>query len=135
MLKPNRGEPASPIPALIVLYSLMLAYGVTASIAGVTSWTAVSGPDWTLAWSLLVAVTSAGALVGVLLSARGKSHTIEVTLTLVLLTLLWLYGGVIFIHATVDDSISSLPSTFLPIALSVFPYSRLVDIARRSKTK
>jgi hypothetical protein len=135
MLKRNMGEPASPIPALIVLYSLMLAYGVTASIAGVTSWIAVSGANWTLVWSLLVVVTSAGALIGVLVSARSRSHTIEVTLTLMLLMLLWLYGGTIFIHATVGKSISSLPSTFLPIALSVFPYSRLVDIARRSKVK
>jgi hypothetical protein len=113
----------------------MTAYGFLASLVGVRTLEVIGDDHSTFYWSVAVCLASIGALVGVIRSAAGKSHTTEMVMTLALLALLAFYGTAMFIRGLQPGDHAFLASSFLPLIISVFPYTRLVGIARRSDPK
>ena len=123
-------ESPSPYPPLITMYSLLALYGLASGFVGVSTIDVVAGQFWGLAWPFLIALTSLGALAGLLRSKLTRHHAVEVTTTLSLVGLLVTYSLFILVRTVLDGDAGRLPVAILPIVISVFPYFRLARIVR-----
>jgi lipopolysaccharide export LptBFGC system permease protein LptF len=119
-----------PFRTLIVTYALLTLYGVTSAVVGVTTLSAVAGSVWGLMWPLLVTAFSVLALAGVIRSRVSRKEGFELVASLLLAALLIGYTVAIIARTFDDGDLSRLPVAWLPVALSINPASRMVQIAR-----
>lgn len=114
---------------LMLYYFSLTLYGLTAAGFGVVSIASSNGSQFTFWWSLLIALVSGGAGIGVWLSRRFRREWIEVVATSVVVGLMSGYGVAIITRALSTDHISSLSTSWLPFIISVLPTWRLTMIA------
>lgn len=119
-----------PYRTLILTYALLAMYGVTSAIAGVATLDAVAGSLWGLLWPLLVVAFAVLALAGVVRSRVTRKEGLELVASLLLTALLIGYTVAIVARTFEDHDLARLPVAWLPVALSVHPASRMVQIAR-----
>jgi hypothetical protein len=119
-----------PYRTLMVTYVLLALYGVTSAVVGVTTMIAAAGDVWGLLWPLLVTALSVLALAGVIRSRVTGKEGFELVASLLLASLIIGYTFAIIIRTFDDGDITRLPVAWLPVALSVHPAGRMVQIAR-----
>ena len=119
-----------PYRTLIVTYALLALYGVTSAVVGVATLSAVAGSLWGLLWPLLVTALSVLALVGVVRSRVTRKEGFELVASLLLAAILIGYTVAIIARTFEDGDLARLPVAWLPVALSIHPAGRMVQIAR-----
>lgn len=122
-----------PFPTLVIKYALLAAYGVAAGVVGVRTIDVVAGDFYGVLWPVLVTAFALTALGGVIRSRLTDRHALEVVGTLALLATLAGYSVSIALRTLIDGQVERLPVGLLPVILSVFPASRLVQIARERR--
>jgi hypothetical protein len=128
-------EPTSPGPyaRLAVKYSLMAAYGLVASIVGITTITAVAGAEWGIAWPFLVTVSASATLISLNRSRRTGEYGWEIVCTLLLIAHMCSYSVYIIAQTVEGGDISRLTVALLPIIACVIPFARVIDLGRKKK--
>lgn len=130
MTRQRKYEPGpNPYPTLFIKYGLIFVYAVTSGVVGVTTLDVVAGEWWALLWPTLMALFSLLAFLGVLRSKRTGRYLFEIVATLLLIAMFAGYVVAIVYRGFDAGEYQRLPVAWLPVILSVFPTSRLVDIA------
>lgn len=119
----------TPFVTLIVKYSLMIVYGVLATIFGNLSISIVGGDKFSFWWSISLVVLSAGALTSVILWYNKKAK-MELVFTLLMICLLFGYSIDIFIRCAVTNSTATMAAGMLPLIINVYPCVRVINILR-----
>lgn len=132
--QPPAPREVSPYPPLLIEYLVLYFYGVSAAWIGVvTIDVAAGGPGRSVLWGVAIAVFAVFAMAGVFRSLVSSKYKLEIWSTLPLLALFMAYAVAIIARVVVEQDLARLPAVFLPIALSVFPFARLVNIAPRRR--
>lgn len=120
-------------PGLIVKYTVVALYGLAVSTFGLVTLGATAGPQWELAWPVLLTVFALLALAGLLRSFFTRKFLLEIITTLMLNGLLFGYAVAIVARTLGDGDVSRLPAVALPLLVTVFPWLRLGHIVRRGE--
>lgn len=127
------GYVASVHRALLTIYILLAAYGITGLAGGFLTVFLIYGPIWGTVWPALVCVTSVGAIIGLYVTRRTGRTSFESWATLGLILSLLFYALGIVLRNVLPDldpntDLSKVGYAFLPLAACVAPYFRVIDI-------
>lgn len=118
-------------PPLALLYLGLTLYALTAGIVGVQTLDIVAGEWWELLWPLAMMLCSTTALVGLMLSRTSKHRWVEVLGTLLLIGFFTSYTLALLIRVFTYGNMNALPAAWLPVLISIFPFTRLLWVARK----
>lgn len=130
---PERPDVAGPSEhsILTVKYALIAFYGILSGVVGVTTIDEVLGRAWSIAWPGLLVAAACASIIGVAISARRKSHTMEIYSTMAMILVLVSYPIANVVRTIGDHEWERLPFAVLPIIVTVAPYARLLKIVQK----
>lgn len=115
---------------LATYYFGLALYGFTAVLFGISSITHSNSGHFTFYWSVLIAVVSLIAALGVIFSRKLRREWMEVIAACLLVGLMVGYAVSIFSRAiSSPEHLSTLASAWLPLIIDVLPIWRLAMIA------
>ncbi len=123
--------------ALVTKYIIMVLYATMTAVFGVAAVTDVAGAVYGVIFPVCLVAAALSALVGVVRS-RHTGHTgLEYIGTVALLSGMVGYSFAIAFRALVHPIayLDTLPAFLLPIILSVYPFYRLMNILRRTRSE
>lgn len=117
---------------LVLYYCGITTYGATSTAFVSPALTAAGGGhEFAFLWAVVVTVSSALAVVGVILSRRLEFGWIEFGSTLVLIATLAGYTAALLARGlTIPEAAVSIPLAWLPLILSVMPAWRLLVMSQ-----
>lgn len=122
----------SPYPPLIIKYLVIYLYALTSAFQTVPTIDIATGEDGrSLYWSLALMSLSIAAIFGVVRSLITSRYFVEIVTTFLMLALLGSYSISIILRAIYEPTYTGLATAWLPVALSVFPACRLINVAPR----
>lgn len=139
MPKPLRERPPQAVDPILYLafpayYLVMVGYGVFAAIYYLPSVAAATAPTFAQLFGVLVAVTSLLCLVTTLRSLFTEKPIAEFVATILVLVLMFVYTSSIYYSAILMPDGRTRPgSLFIPLLFSVFPFARVLVIARSGR--
>jgi hypothetical protein len=119
---------------LLIKYTVLFCYGLTAVLVGIPTFAQVSNGDFELTWPVVISVLSLLTGSGVILSWCSDSKTqLEHYATLALIMWLSVYAIALAVRGIATPMHGTLATAWLPLAFCTFPALRVVMLTARER--